>query len=262
MPGESFGESAKETSALKAKVDQAFESLALANFSEEYAVQCLMGDVECGDARALLALLEEKISERFGEPYQLSPEGDFALARRARPNISIDFDPRETLAVKWKDKFDLPSGKIDLEYSVFQAPQTTDRWAQQSPVYDEPVLTDQQEQFRVSPETLRKVYDRLEAEHLRKMQKYEKESVAYEALADWVGKNQGKQFDADEWARHELLRSWEPSGPTWEASFVTEPGQEAMRFTFWNDKDLVDVYEIAKPPAPERSYPPMRGVLE
>jgi hypothetical protein len=241
----------RETNPRQEQIDRAFELEVLSRHSEKFWDEERDDDV----TEAKESLLADPLREQLGEPYHLSWEGDFTLARRERFDTSGDFDPKESLAVVWQDELDLTAGRLDIEYSAFAKDKDSDGWDRR--FYSVPVLKEQRLQFTASPEAIRKVYERLEAEYAEQMKKYEAEAAAYTSFSDWAKAHSGQKLDAAEWNRHDYTASFGPIAKTWEAQMTSTNGHEAVRIIILKDDNTVqDVFDYGKPTRPERSWTP------
>lgn len=243
-----FSPEAKETNPRQAQIDQAFELVTLSRHSERFFEEDRDRDVPS----ATQELLAEPLREQLGEPYQLSLEGSFTLARRERYGTSWDFDPRESLAVVWDEELDLPAGQLSIEYSVFAKAKESDGWDRR--YYTEPILENQRVTATASPEAVKKVIDRLEAEFVEKTRTYETKVAAYEQFSGWVKEHSFEKFDYDEWNRHDFLKALGDLADTWRAE-IDRSGQAIAVYTYNANGNIRDVLEYGRPVPPKRSWP-------
>ncbi|MDD5251079.1 MAG: hypothetical protein PHT12_00420 [Patescibacteria group bacterium] len=252
----------KETNPLQAKVDRAFELVALSGLSDEFLDERRDQEV----FEAMESLLAEPITANFGEGYELSYGESYrlkhadnaTLARRESHNTRGEFEPTESLMVIWGYELDLPSGRLQINYSVFGKDRDSDGWDRW--LYKVPVLENQERAFVASPDAIRKIYERLEAEHAERVEKYEAEADEYEKAAAWVTQNAKKKFRADDPLPDALSKwHWYIEGKTWSAEFDTRPSHEGeININIWNDhaESVDDIWGIPEPLLPERRYPP------
>jgi hypothetical protein len=159
--------------------------------------------------------------------------------------------------VKWEHELDLPTGTLGLNYDIFAKPKASDGW--DARLYSTPVAENQTLRFSASPETVKKIYERLEAEFAEQIQEFEVKAAAYEEFATWARKNSRVKFGSDEWDRHGFLKRMGQLADTWEVNVVECGGREGVQIIIYDfDGDMIrDILPYGKPAHPEREYPPL-----
>ena len=239
---------------MQTAVDDLFESKAPYHTFDEEVIE----ERNARAGRSLSVLLAEQVRQRLGEDYAVSQEDQFFyLAQRQRPNTSGEFDPREELGISASADYDLRTGRVTVDFDV-NAQSRKPRGARHQDDYGQPVLENIQVEIAASPEAVKRVHEKLEAEYQQEVAEYERQVAAFRQLAGWV-RGRKEDLGPKDWAEQPLLKVLWPGAEGAECKiglYPSDDGREEIRLVVFepDSKAIYDVSAKQEPVRPERWF--------